>query len=97
MQGRPAIQVCLFHEVREVEDVALCAAAETLENPFVQIRRERWRIFLSIVIRQRTVAVMLVALALDLDTVVFEHGGEVETSAERLEVYPVRFHSVVLR
>src|ERR1039458_5253416 len=97
MQGRPACRVRLFHEGREVEDVALCAAAETLENPFVQIRRERGRIFLSVVIRQRAIAVMLVALALDLDAVMFEHGGEVELRAERLEVYPVLFHSVILR
>jgi len=35
------------------------------------------------------------ALAFDLDVVVLEHLFKVEPGAERLEVYPVLFHSVV--
>ena len=40
---------------------------------------------------------MLVAFAFDLDAVVPKHLLEIKFRAQGFEVYPVRFHSVVLR
>jgi len=96
-QCRPVLRIGLFHECGEFEHIALCTAAEALENSFFQIGRERRRIAFAVVIRQGAEAVMLRSFGFHLDAVVFEHLREVQLLAERLEVYPVLFHSIILR
>jgi len=87
-QCRAVFRIGFFHEGSEVQDIAFCAAAEALENSFFQAGRERRRVFLAVVIRQRTETVMLFALAFDLDSVVPKHLLEIQFRAEGFEINP---------
>src|SRR5579862_5510539 len=95
-QGSAVFRVHFFHHGREFEGIAFGPAAEALEYTALEICRERWRVFLSIVIRQGTEAVMLFAFTFDLDAVVPKHLFKVEPLAKLFEVYPC-FHSVISR
>src|SRR5262245_57587841 len=70
---RAILRADIFHQGCELQNIAFCTAPETLENSPIEIGRERRRVFLSIVIWQRTVTVMLIAFPFYLDTVMPKH------------------------